>query len=137
MNEQVLIDFVLEFARSVDGLQRKYAPELAEDRQTASEVFAAYHQEMEALYTRFLTPRKRHCYYFGLSDPPEFHGLEDGPECVADCNGNRAEITILSAKGGLDYRFNLRCRDGAWRINSFQQRVRTARQTYQWEYGCF
>ena len=77
MNEQELIDFVLEFARSVDGLQRKYALELAEDRQTASEVFAAYHQEMEALYTRFLTPRKRHCYYFGLSDPPEFHGLEE------------------------------------------------------------
>ena len=47
MDEQELIDFVLEFARGVDGLQRKYAPELAEDRQTASEVFAAYHQEME------------------------------------------------------------------------------------------
>lgn len=137
MNEQELIDFVLEFARSVNGLQRKYAPELAEKRRPAAEVFDAYHQEMEALYARFLTPRKRHCYYFGLSDPPEFHRLEDGPACIADCNGTRAEITVLSTKGGLDYRFKLRCKDGGWRINSFQQRVSTAGQTCQWEYGCF
>ena len=137
MNDQELTAWVLEFIREVDSLQRKYAPRLLDRRQTPPAVFDAYHREMDALYARFLTSRERHCFYFGLSDPPVFTALEDAPDSVAERKGNRAAITFLSRTGRLDFCFRLRCKGGTWRIDSVQQRVRTARRTYRWKYGSF
>ena len=139
MNDSEMTAFVLEFVRQVDDLQRTFRPLLDAARGGGvSEVFAQYRAHMEEVYRAFLTPRRRNCLYFGIGDPPAFAGLEH-PAAVfsAERRENRAAVTALAGAGSVDYRFQLVCRGGLWRIDSLKQRYRSGQKTHNWCYGSF
>ena len=95
-----------------------------------------YRGEVGALYRRFLTERKR-SYYKPLPDPPTFAALEDLSLSTVARKGNRAVVEVLTSRGCLDFRFHLLRKDGAWRIDSYQQRYHSVCRVDGWTYGIF
>lgn len=137
MSPRTAAETVLAFARESDGLQRHYAPQLEAARQTGDQarVLEAFREEMEDVYGRFLTPRRR-SYYFGLSVPGSFEAVETASDWTTEEGGGVALVTVRTRPGALDFRFRLRCREGVWRIDSFRQRPH-GREDRPWAPGCF
>ena len=96
----------------------------------------AYREDMGALYTRWLSPRKR-SYYKPLPDPPSFAALEGLTLSTVTRAANWAAVELLPNDGHLDFRFNLICRCGEWRITSYQQRYHSACRIEHWSYSIF
>ena len=137
MDNSALIDLVLGFAREMNDLQLQYYPMLdrAEDTQA---VHQSYRAKADEIYGRYLTPRKRSCYY-AISSPPHFLGVNDTALKTVDREEKRATVTVYTREGLLDFQFNLVCRKGDWLINSYKQRYRSQEWelVYQWLYGNF
>lgn len=138
MNDEELVKFVLAFAGEINTLQRRYASRLgAEREQSRTAAFLeAYRAEVGLIYARYLTERER-TYYTALSVPPTFAAMEAMTLSTVERMNDRAVVEILTSGGLLDYRFKLVCREGEWRINSYQQRLHTESRIRRWIYGDF
>nr|WP_326126699.1 hypothetical protein [uncultured Oscillibacter sp.] len=138
MNDEELVKFVLAFAGEINALQRRYASRLeAEREQSRTAAFLeAYRAEVGLIYARYLTERER-TYYTALSVPPTFAAMEAMTLSTVERMNDRAVVEILTSGGLLDYRFKLVCREGEWRINSYQQRLHTESRIRRWIYGDF
>ncbi len=135
--EESVTGLVLDFVRQMNELQSRYGPQINQTRgDGAGRVFASYRQEAEDIYARFLTERKRSCY-FGICQPPFFHAVEGAASWAVEVEKDHAAVTVLPQEGSMDFRFLLREKGGGWRINSFQQRYRARQRLYQWTYGSF
>ena len=139
MDDKELVNFVLSFAGEMNALQRRYAPllESARGRGGTAAVFTAYRAEAGMLYGRYLTPRER-CCCMSIASPPIYAALEGLTLSTVERKGkNRAVVELLTSEGRLDFQFNLVCKNGEWRINSFKQRLHSERRIYRWVYGDF
>ena len=138
MNDQELVGLVLEFVREMNALQRRYGLLMPQYRREGrmDELLNAYRKEAGELYQRWLTVRKRNCYK-ALPDPPTFSALEKMTLSTVRRKGNRAVVELLTSGGCLDFQFNLFCKAGEWRINSFKQRYHSEHRIYHWVYGDF
>ena len=138
MDDDALIDLVLRFARELNELQLKYYPLLDQDGGDVRVIHQSYRTEADNIYARYLTGRKRSCYY-AISSPPHFLGVNELALKTVDYDGNRATVTVYARENLLDFQFNLVCRKGVWLINSYKQRYRSQDRelVYQWLYGNF
>ena len=138
MKDGELVEFVLAFAEEVNALQRRYAPLLASERVRgrSAAFLEAYRAEAGLIYARYLTKRERP-YYAPISDPPTYAAMDEMTLSTVERVKNRAVVEILTSEGRLDYRFKLVCEGGAWRINSYQQRLHTEFYIRRWVYGDF
>ena len=137
MDDSALIDLVLAFAREMNDLQLRYYPLLDESPDTRA-VHQSYRAEADKIYERYLTARKRSCYY-AIPSPPHFLGVNDRAMKTVGREEKRATVTVYTREGLLDFQFNLVCRKGVWLINSYKQRYRSQawELVYQWLYGNF
>lgn len=131
-----LIGLVLDFTGQINALELKYAPLAEQDGFSA--VYPDFSREVARVYERFLTRRERRCC-MGLSSPPRFAAIHQTAYSAVEQTKNRAVVTFCTVDGQLDVRFSLQYRDGAWRINSFQQRYHACGRAVQvqWQYGSF
>ncbi len=138
MNDRELVEFVLAFAGEINALQRRYAPHLPAEREQGrtAALLEAYRAEAGLIYARYLTERER-TYYTPLSVPPTYAAMEEMTLSTVERMNDRAVVEIITSGGLLDYRFKLVCREGEWRINSYQQRVHTETRIRRWVYGDF
>ena len=132
------MNFVLSFAGEMNALQRRYAPllESARGRGGTAAVFTAYRAEAGMLYGRYLTPRER-CCCMSIASPPVYAAVEGLTLSTVERRNSRAVVELLTSEGRLDFQFNLMCKNGEWRINSFKQRRHSERRIYRWVYGDF
>ncbi|MCI8803193.1 MAG: hypothetical protein HFG01_07630 [Oscillibacter sp.] len=138
MDDKELVNFVLSFAGEMNALQRRYAPllESARGRGGTAAVFTAYRAEAGMLYGRYLTPRER-CCCMSIASPPVYAAVEGLTLSTVERRNSRAVVELLTSEGRLDFQFNLMCKNGEWRINSFKQRLHSERRIYRWVYGDF
>ena len=138
MDDKELVNFVLSFAGEMNALQRRYAPllESARGRGGTAAVFTAYWAEAGMLYGRYLTPRER-CCCMSIASPPVYAAVEGLTLSTVERRNSRAVVELLTSEGRLDFQFNLMCKNGEWRINSFKQRLHSERRIYRWVYGYF
>lgn len=138
MDDKELVNFVLSFAGEMNALQRRYAPllESARGRGGTAAVFTAYWAEAGMLYGRYLTPRER-CCCMSIASPPVYAAVEGLTLSTVERRNSRAVVELLTSEGRLDFQFNLMCKNGEWRINSFKQRLHSERRIYRWVYGDF
>lgn len=138
MEGQELIRPVLDFAREMNGLQSSFYPRIKAAGGDKTQIFQQYRTQADQIYARFLTPRKRSCYY-GVSDPPFFAGVLETAEFTVEHAGTRTFVTVCTEAGSLDFQFNLAAQKGRWLINSFKQRYRSQDRSRvdQWQYGNF
>ena len=138
MSDEELVRLVLSFAGEVNALQRKYAPRLKAERERSrmTAFLEAYRAEAGLIYARYLTRRER-TYYTPLSVPPTYAAMEEMTLSTVERVKDRAVVEIRTSGGLLDYRFKLVCREGEWRINSYQQRLHTESRICRWIYGDF
>ena len=138
MDDKELVNFVLSFAGEMNALQRRYAPllESARGRGGTAAVFTPYRAEAGMLYGRYLTPRER-CCCMSIASPPVYAAVEGLTLSTVERRNSRAVVELLTSEGRLDFQFNLMCKNGEWRINSFKQRLHSERRIYRWVYGDF
>ena len=138
MSDQDLVGLVLEFVREMNALQRRYGSLMPQSRREGrmDVLLNEYREEAERMYGRWLTRRNRSCYK-ALSNPPTFSALEKMTLSTVERRGNRAVVELLTSGGCLDFQFNLFCKAGEWRINSFKQRYHSEHRIYHWVYGDF
>ena len=138
MDDKELVNFVLSFAGEMNALQRRYAPllESARGRGGTAAVFTAYRAEAGMLYGRYLTPRER-CCCMSIASPPVYAAVEGLTLSTVERRNSRAVVELLTSEGRLDFQFNLMCKNGEWRINSYKQRLHSERRIYRWVYGDF
>lgn len=136
MNDEALVNQVLSFTQAINDLQVRYYPLTGDPSQDSSLVFANYRADAEQVYLRYLTQKKRFCY-FGISSPPKFAGIDSDTPNTVDYTKNRATVTFITTVGQIDYQFMLICQKDQWLINSFKTRYRSANGTliYNWQYG--
>ena len=138
MENQELIRLVLDFAGEMNDLQNIFYPQIRQKDADKKQVFQQYRTQADQIYARYLTQRKRSCYY-GISCPPFFGGVTAGAQFTVEENKNRRVVEVLTRDGGLDFRFSLVCRGGQWLIDGFKQRYRSwdRSRVDQWQYGNF
>lgn len=136
MTDRELVGFVLGFARQVNALQRRYAPQLAEARREGrmDALLTAYRREAGALYSRWLTGRER-SRRAPLPDRPSFAAVERLTLGRVAREKDRATVELLTSGGCLDFRFELLRKDGEWRIDSCQQRYHGGDRVDRWDRG--
>lgn len=137
MEDRELIQFVLGFAQEMNDLQNLFYPRIRQKDADTKQIFQRYRARADQIYARYLTRRKRSCYY-GIS-PPFFGGVTASAQFTVEENKSRRVVEVLTREGMLDFRFNLVCRQGQWRIDSFQQRYRSQDRSRvdKWQYGNF
>lgn len=136
LDDRELVELVLEFARQVNALQRRYAPRLAEARREGrmDALLTACRRDAETLYGRWLTRRKR-SLYTPLPDRPTFAAVEKLTLGAVAREKNQAVVELLTSGGCLDFRFRLLRKNGEWRINGCQQRYHSGDRVDQWNDG--
>lgn len=139
MEERELIQLVLDFAQEINNLQLHYAALLHREDTDSADVFQRYHKRADQVYGRYLTRRKRSCFYNGLGDSPFFCGVNTIANFTVERTEKRAVVTVCTSEGLLDFQFNLTVQKGEWSINSFKQRYRSQDRltAYGWQYGNF
>lgn len=138
MEDRELIQLVLDFAREINDLQTAFYPKLRQNGANAAQLFSQYQTQADAVYSRYLTRKKRN-YYYGISHPPSFHGVTDSARFTVEQVKNRWVVEVLIDEVTRDFRFSLVCRSGELRIDSFQQRCHSVGReiVYGWLYGNF
>lgn len=133
-----LTQLVLDFAREMNDLQNVFHPQIRDPGRDAKQIFQQYRTQADQIYTRYLTQRKRSCYY-GISCPPFFCGVIETAEFTVERSEKRAVVTVCTEVGSLDFQFNLAFQKGSWLINSFKQRYRSQDRSRadKWQYGNF
>jgi len=137
MEHQELIQIVLDFAREMNDLQDIFYPQTMQTGADAKQIFQQYRTQADQIYGRYLTQRKRSCYY-GIG-PAFFGGVAVGAQFAVEENKSRRAVEVLTQEGSLDFQFSLVCRGGQWRIDSFKQRYRAQDRSRvgEWQYGNF
>ena len=137
MEDRELIQLVLDFAREMNGLQDAFYPQLKAAGGDKKQMFQQYRLQADQVYARYLTQRKRSCYY-GVG-PPFFGSVTEDAQFTVEQGKSRWTVEVLTREGLLDFRFSLVSRGGRLQIDSFQQRCRSQDRSRvdRWQYGNF
>lgn len=137
MEGQELIQLVLDFAREMNGLQDSFYPQIKAADGDKKQIFQQYRAQADQVYARYLTQRKRSCYY-GVG-PPFFGGVTENARFTVEQGKSRWTVEVLTREGMLDFQFSLVRRKGEVLIDSFRQRCRSPDRSRvdRWQYGSF
>ncbi len=131
------VQLVLDFAEEMNRLQRRCFPLLQEGNR--AEVLERYRREANGIYARYLSRRRRTCYY-GLATPPQFAAITNGCSCeTLEETPRRVLVTVYTGEGRVDFQFRLVFQEENWRIDSYRQRYHSKdrEKIQRWSYGSF
>ena len=137
MEDAGLIQLVLDFTQEMNTLQDVFYPQITAPERDSRQIFQQYRTQADQIYARYLTQRRRSCYY-GIV-PAFFNGVTEYARFTVEQAKSRRVVEVLTQEGALDFRFSLVHQKGQWLIDSFQQRYRSQDRSRvdRWQYGNF
>ena len=134
MEDRELIRVVLDFAREMNDLEGTSS--LSDFIGNRSQ---QYRTRLNAIWSRYLTPRKMQKSVGSFHSPPLFRNVTKDAACTVEETGkNRCVVEVLVDGFASDFRFGMVYRSGEWRIDSLKQRFHSmsgATEKDKWEYG--
>ena len=117
MEDRELIQLVLDFAREMNDLESTFS--LRDFFGVKSQQFRT---SLNAIWSRYLTPRKMQRSTEGFHSPPLFRKVTEEAVITVGPGKNRRVVEVLVDGFECDFQFALVCRDGQWRIDSLKKR---------------
>lgn len=117
MEDRELIQLVLDFAREMNDLESTFS--LRDFLGVKSQQFRT---SLNAIWSRYLTPRKMQRSTEGFHSPPLFRKVTEEAVITVGPGKNRRVVEVLVDGFECDFQFALVCRDGQWRIDSLKKR---------------
>ena len=117
MEDRELIQLVLDFAREMNDLESTFS--LRDFLGVKSQQFRT---SLNAIWSRYLTPRKMQRRTEGFHSPPLFRKVTEEAVITVGPGKNRRVVEVLVDGFECDFQFALVCRDGQWRIDSLKKR---------------
>ena len=117
MEDRELIQLVLDFAREMNDLESTFS--LRDFLGVKSQQFRT---SLNAIWSRYLTPRKMQRSTEGFHSPPLFRKVTEEAVITVGPGKNRRVVEVLVDGLECDFQFALVCRDGQWRIDSLKKR---------------
>lgn len=133
MEDRELIQFVLDFAREMNDLEGTSS--LRDFMGSRSQ---QYHTRLNAIWSRYLTPRKIQKSIGSFHSPPLFRKVTEEAIITVGPGKNRRVVEVLVDGFECDFQFALVCRDGQWRIDSLKKRyhgINGPTEDDKWVYG--
>ena len=134
MEDRELIQLVLDFAGEMNDLEGTSS--LSDFMGSKSQQYRA---RLNAIWSRYLTPRKIQKSIGSFHSPPFFRDVTKTAVITAEETGkNRCVVEVLVDGFACDFRFTLVYRGGEWRIDSIKQRFHSVNgptEEDKWVYG--